>query len=95
MPVDTKERAILKNEDEILYGCIVSGMPISETTHKQITKHFEEMLGKQVKLSCHLDREQIMGVRVELNGYSYDGTLRGQLDDLRKLLTHPKEERSH
>jgi len=94
MPLDTEKCVNQTTKDEILYGRIVTGMPISDETHAQIVRRFEEILGKSVNLSCHLDKEQIMGIRVELNGYSYDGTMRGQLNDLRKRLTHPEEERS-
>lgn len=91
MPEETVRNVISTMTDEILYGSIVTGMPLSEAAQKQITRHFEEMLGKRVHLSCNLDDRQIMGIRVELNGYCYDGTLRGQLNGLRKLLTHPEE----
>lgn len=77
---------------EVLHGRIVAGMPLSQEQQQRITKRFEELLGKCVTLSCHVDKTQLAGVRVELNGYSYDGTLRGQLTVLHKMLTRPDEE---
>ena len=87
------ESAVYQPAGEALRGRIVTGMPLSEAAQERVAKHFEEMLGKPVKLSCVLDESQIMGIRVELNGYCYDGTLQGQLNDLKKLLTAPEEER--
>lgn len=93
MPGEAEMDTVQTIGDGVIDGSIVTGMPLSEKAQVQIARRFEEMLGKRVKLSCHLDRRQIMGIRVELNGFSYDGTLRGQLNDLRKLLTRPEEER--
>jgi len=75
-----------------LRGCIVTGMPLSVAAQNLVAKKFEALLGAPVQLSCRLDPKQLAGIRVELNGYSYDGTLRGQLASLHKTLTHPDEE---
>ena len=78
--------------EEILHGRIVAGMPLSPEEQRRVVKRFEELLGKRVTLSCHVEKKQLAGIRVELNGYSYDGTLRGQLTALHKMLTRPDEE---
>ncbi len=79
-------------EETVLRGRIVTGMPLSVAAQKRVAKRLQEILGKRVKLTCRLDKKQLAGIRVELNGYSYDGTLRGQLQDLQKRLTRPDEE---
>ena len=84
--------ACTESGEGILRGRIVTGMPLSNEEQRRITKRFEELLGKPVILSCRVDRKQLAGIRVELNGYSYDGTLRGQLTTLHKMLTRPDEE---
>lgn len=86
------QEACAESGQEVLHGRIVTGMPLSQEQQQRIVKRFEELLGKCVALSCHVDQKQLAGVRVELNGYSYDGTLRGQLTVLHKMLTHPDEE---
>ncbi len=78
-------------EEEIIRGRILTGMALPVAAQKRIAKRFEELLGKEVRLSCHLDRRLLAGVRVEINGYSYDGSLKGQLGDLHKVLTRPEE----
>lgn len=78
--------------EEAIRGRIVAGMPLSVAAQKRIAARFQEIVGKKVRLSYRLDKKQLAGIRVELNGYSYDGTLRGQLYDLQKMLTRPDEE---
>jgi F0F1-type ATP synthase delta subunit len=90
-PQDGQE-AFAEPEEEVLHGRIVTGMPLSQEEQHRITERFEELVGKPVMLTCLLDKNQLAGVRVELNGYSYDGTLRGQLTTLHKMLTRPDEE---
>lgn len=75
-----------------LRGRIVTAMPLSVAAQKRIAKRFEAVIGKRVRLTCRVDKKQLAGIRVELCGYSYDGTLRGQLIDLHKVLTRPDEE---
>ena len=81
-----------KPDSEVLRGRIVTGMPLSVAAQKRIAKRFEELTGAKVRLSCRLDKKQIAGVRVELDGRSYDGTLRGQLMSVQRRLKSPDEE---
>lgn len=80
------------NGVDILRGRIITGMPISAAVQKQIEECFEKRLGQRVKLISKLEKKQLAGVRVEIGGYSYDGTLQGQLKDVYKLFTQPDEE---
>ncbi len=79
-------------EIPLLRGRIVSGMPISVAARKRISQRFETMLHCHVHLSTRIDHKLIAGIRVELDGRSYDGTLAGQLADVRKMLTRHDEE---
>lgn len=76
----------------LLRGRIISGMPLSVASQKRIVQSFETMLGCHVHLSYRMDKALIAGVRVELNGRAYDGTLHGQLSSARKMLTRHDEE---
>ncbi|MEA5014505.1 MAG: F0F1 ATP synthase subunit delta [Candidatus Limiplasma sp.] len=86
------QEACAEPSEEVLRGRIVTGMPLSQEQQQRVARRFEELLGRRVTLSCHVDAKQLAGIRVELNGYSYDGTLRGQLTALHKMLTRPDEE---
>lgn len=74
-----------------IHGRIISGMQLSVASQKRIAACFEKRLGKPVKLTCRIDKREIGGVRVELDGYSYSGTVRGQLQDLQKFLLNAGE----
>ena len=76
----------------LLRGRILSGMPLSVAAQKRIVQRFEEALGCRVRLSMRVDRALIAGVRVELDGRAYDGSLQGQLTNVRKMLTRHNEE---
>ena len=73
-------------------GRIVAGMPITEEVRLRAEERFSKLLGKPVHLECIVDERQLAGICVEINGYSYDGTLRGQLTNLYKALSRPDKE---
>ena len=76
----------------VLQGRIITAMPLSKSEQQHIAKRFEAFLGQQVQLSCQTDEAQLSGIRVEVGGFSYDGTLRSQLQDLLKMLTSSEKE---
>ena len=79
-------------EIPLLRGRVVSGMPLSMASRKRIVQHFEKMLGCHVRLSCRIEKKMIAGIRVELDGKAYDGTVHGQLQDVLKVLTRHDDE---
>ena len=76
----------------VLRGQIISGMPLSVATQKRIVQYFEDLLGSHVRLNYRLDKALIAGLRVEVEGRAYDGSLLGQLTNVRKVLTRHDEE---
>ena len=79
-------------EPDILHGRIISGMPLSVAAKKRIVQQFETLLGRHVRLASRVDRKLIAGIRVELDGRVYDGSLLGQLTSVRKMLKRHDEE---
>lgn len=79
-------------ENTLVRGRIVTGMPLSVAAQKRITQRFEALLGRHVRLTLRVDKAMIAGVRVELDGCAYDGSLLGQLSNIRKMLTRHDEE---
>ena len=75
-----------------LHGRILSGMPLSVAAQKRIVQQFEKRLGRHVRLILRIDKSLIAGVRVELDGRAYDGSLSGQLNGVQKMLTRHDEE---
>jgi F-type H+-transporting ATPase subunit delta len=79
-------------EIPVLHGRVSSGMPLSVAARKRITQRFEDMLGCRVLLSCRVDKNLIAGIRMEIDGRLFDGSLFGQLTDVRKMLLRHDEE---
>ena len=79
-------------ESDMLRGRIISGMPLSVAAKKRIIQQFETLLGHHVRLVSRVDITLIAGIRVELDGRVYDGSLLGQLTSVRKMLKRHDEE---
>ena len=90
--VATPAEAELHKGRVILRGRIISGMSLPVAAQKRIAQYFETLLGNHVRLSYHIDHTLIAGIRVEINGCAYDGSLLGQLANVRKMLTRHDEE---
>ena len=75
-----------------LRGRVITGLPLEEGQLERIVAAFERLTGEKVLLTVRVDKKQIAGVRVELGGKCYDGTLLGELKRVQRLLTHPEEE---
>mgnify|MGYP002732288808 CR=1 FL=1 len=75
-----------------LRGRVITGLPLEEGQLERIIAAFERLTGEKVLLTVRVDKKQIAGVRVELGGKCYDGTLLGELKRVKRLLTHPEEE---
>lgn len=76
----------------LLRGRIISGQPLPVAAQKRIVQRFEALLGCHVRLSYRVDKALIAGIRVEVDGRAYDGSLSGQLTQARKLLMRHDEE---
>lgn len=79
-------------EIPVLQGRVSSGMPLPVAARKRISQRFENMLGCHVQLTCRIDKSLIAGIRVEIDGRLFDGSLLGQLTDVRKMLLRHDEE---
>jgi F-type H+-transporting ATPase subunit delta len=62
---------------------LVSADPMSESDVEILAKAFGKKLGKKVAFRVSTDPSLLAGVKVTVNGVTYDGTLRSQLQKLR------------
>jgi F-type H+-transporting ATPase subunit delta len=62
---------------------LVSADPISDSDVDILAKAFSKKLGKKVAFRVSTDPSLLAGVKVTVNGVTYDGTLRSQLQKLR------------
>jgi len=64
-------------------GILVSAEPMTEADVKSLSDSFSRKLGRKVAFRVSTDPSLLAGVRVTINGVTYDGTLRSQLEQLR------------
>ena len=73
------------NEDHgIADALVTSAVKLSDEQISQLKTKLESISGKKVLLIQKTDPELLGGVRVELEGQLYDGTVRGRLSELRR-----------
>ena len=69
-----------------LIGTLVSADVLNEADIQALTYSFSKKLGKKVSFDSKTDATLLAGVKVTVNGVTYDGTLRSQLHRLRDRL---------
>jgi F-type H+-transporting ATPase subunit delta len=67
-------------------GRLVSADPLSESDIKGLADAFQRKLGKPVAFRVSTDPSLLAGMKVIVNGVTYDGTLKSQLQQLRDLV---------
>ena len=70
----------------IVVAQVSSARSLGDTEKQELEKALCERTGKQVQLSFSLDPELIGGVTAQVGSTIYDGSVRGQLERLRKEL---------
>lgn len=64
-------------------GAVVSAEAMSSQDIEELAKAFGKKLGKRVEFRVSTDPALLAGVKVTINGVTYDGSLRSQLEQLR------------
>jgi F-type H+-transporting ATPase subunit delta len=67
-------------------GMVVSAIPLDPQSIRQLEQTLSQLVQKQVVLETRVDREVLGGVSTQVGSVVYDGTLRTQLDDLKRAL---------
>jgi F-type H+-transporting ATPase subunit delta len=71
-----------------LQGRLVSADPVSAADVASLAQSFSQKLGKRVAFKTATDANLLAGIKVTVNGVTYDGTLRSQLQRLRERLVY-------
>jgi F-type H+-transporting ATPase subunit delta len=66
-----------------LPGALTTAEQIAEKDIENLAKAFTKKLGKRVAFQVSVDPSLLAGIKVTVNGVTYDGTLRSQLQRLR------------
>ncbi len=64
-------------------GRLVSADPLKPEDVQGLSQAFAKKLGKKVAFEVSTDPSLLAGIKVNVNGVTYDGTLRAQLQQLR------------
>jgi F-type H+-transporting ATPase subunit delta len=81
--LDALDEVRLQSEGGVM-GRIVSADPLDASAVKEIAEAFTQKLKKKVEFKVSSDSSLLAGIKVTLNGVTYDGTLRAQLERLRE-----------
>ncbi len=76
-------------------GAVVSADPLKQDDLEALATSFTRKLGKKVVFKASVDSTLIAGLKVTVNGTTYDGSLRAQLNTLRDRLVYGKPTTSH
>jgi len=75
----------------MLKGLLLTALPLTLSQHAAIEHRFSELTGETVSLDVQEDKNMLGGVRVELDGMVYDGSLHGQLQSVLSTLQQKEE----
>ena len=70
-----------------LAGQLETAEPLSEPDLDQLVKAFSQKFGKKINFQISTDPALLAGIKVTVNGVTYDGTLRSQLQKLRERVS--------
>jgi len=76
------------NKDHNITDAIItSAFPLNDSQREALKNKLEKMSGKEVRIVEKVDNRFIAGIRVEIDGVQYDGTMAGRLDAMSKRIT--------
>ncbi len=76
------------NEDNgILAVTAVTAMPLEGELRDKLEAKLRETFKKKIELTVTVDPSVLGGVRLELAGRRYDGTVKNKLDEIRRILS--------
>jgi F-type H+-transporting ATPase subunit delta len=91
---DTFVSVRLESEGATL-GMVVSADPLKKEDLEGLATAFTRKLGKKVVFKSSVEPSLLAGLKVTVNGITYDGSLRSQLQQLRDRLVYGKSGTTH
>jgi F-type H+-transporting ATPase subunit delta len=76
-------------------GTVVSADALKKEDLEELATSFTRKLGKKVVFKASVDANLLAGLKVTVNGITYDGSLRSQLQTLRDRLVYGKPATTH
>jgi len=78
-----------------MMGSVVSADPLQKTDLEELATSFTKKFGKKIVFKAAVDPSLLAGLKVTVNGVTYDGSLRSQLHQLRDRLVYGKSPAFH
>jgi F-type H+-transporting ATPase subunit delta len=86
-PVVVEEYALLRQEAEgVVHVTVASAMELDDDQKKQILDQVEKKFNRQVEPEFKIDPSLIGGVRLSVGTTELDGSVRGSLNRMRKMI---------
>jgi len=79
-------KSMADKKDGILRGEIVSAFPLDPPQFSYIVQSMEKKIGKKIILTREVDPALIGGIVIKLEDKIIDGSVKGQLEDVRKTI---------
>ena len=71
---------------KISIAYVKSSVPLTEEQKEKLKTRLETVSGCNVTLECMVEEGLIGGVKVEMNGIIYDGSVKRKLEEIKKVI---------
>ena len=78
--------SLYREEKGIYCVTAVTAVPLRQELVQRLTDKLTAITGKQIELTCKVDPSIISGVRLQMHGEQLDGSVRGRLEEISRLL---------
>lgn len=79
--------ALYRTAHHISVAVVSSAVSLSDAQRETLRLRLEQKTGGRVELDCRVDPALIGGLRVEMNGLRFEGTVRARLDEMKEILS--------
>ena len=84
--IDEFEKLVTASKNTVT-AVVISAMELDGDQKAKLVKKLEKVTGKSVCATYKLDKSLIGGIRVELDGVTYDGSIKARLDEVKDVIT--------
>lgn len=77
---------LVKESQKRVLAKVISAVPLSEEQTKAIAEKLEKRLGKSIDPVLFVDESLLGGVRVEVDGRIFDGSVRHRLSEMKEVM---------
>jgi F-type H+-transporting ATPase subunit delta len=74
-------------DNGILAVKVVTAMPLTDELNEKLTKKLTAVTGKKIILTTKIDPSVLGGIKLEMGGNLYDGTVSTRLEEVQKILS--------